>query len=152
MIILPIGAIHGVETNNLWILVDSLSKSNYPYKILFHALALKFIHTEENQRKLTTTIRTIPNYTLYCSWPRRSSCCCDGCHQCTLSLIPQRTVPEKVNHDHQSPNWWLCVIAPWASVKNDREVNNFSIHWWKLCKFKCAMCGFHLILKKLFVV
>ena len=41
MIIPPIGAIHEVEMNNLWILVEILSKSNCIPKILFHALALK---------------------------------------------------------------------------------------------------------------
>jgi hypothetical protein len=41
MIIPPIGAIHGVEMNNLRIIVDILSKSNCIPQILFHALALK---------------------------------------------------------------------------------------------------------------
>jgi hypothetical protein len=45
MIVPPIGAIHGVETNNLWILVDILSKSNYLVHTS-HALALKVIQTE----------------------------------------------------------------------------------------------------------
>ena len=38
----PINAIHGVETNNLWILVESLSKSYCLLNILSNALALKF--------------------------------------------------------------------------------------------------------------
>lgn len=33
----PIGAMFGVETNNLWILVESLFKSNRLLQILFHA-------------------------------------------------------------------------------------------------------------------
>ena len=42
MIVLPIGAIRGVEKNDLWILVESLSNSNCLLQILSHALDLKF--------------------------------------------------------------------------------------------------------------
>ena len=43
MIVPPIGAIHAVGTNNLCILVEILSESNYCLlQILSRALALKF--------------------------------------------------------------------------------------------------------------
>ena len=38
----PFGAIRGDDTNNLWILVESLSKSKCVLQILSYALALKF--------------------------------------------------------------------------------------------------------------
>jgi hypothetical protein len=52
MIVLPIGAIRGMEKNDLWVLVESLSKSNCLLQILSHALVLKFspgarVHTNK---------------------------------------------------------------------------------------------------------
>jgi hypothetical protein len=41
-IIPPVGAIRGVETNDVWILVESLCMSDCILQILSHALALKF--------------------------------------------------------------------------------------------------------------
>ena len=43
IVIPPIGKIHGVETNNFWILLESLSKSNSLLQILSHALALEYL-------------------------------------------------------------------------------------------------------------
>ena len=40
--VLPIGAICGVETSNLWSLAESLSKSNHLLQILSCDLTLKF--------------------------------------------------------------------------------------------------------------
>ena len=71
MIVLPIGAIRKVERNDLWILVESLSKSNCLLQILSHALVLKFsprarVNTNkvEPRKETTIIIASIPNYTL----------------------------------------------------------------------------------------
>lgn len=37
MILPPVGTIHGVGTNDYWILVESWSKSYYLLQILFHS-------------------------------------------------------------------------------------------------------------------
>ena len=52
---------------------SSLSVSNSDYK--------------QNGAKVTRTITTTPNYTLYRSWASKNSCGCDGCHHCTFSFL-----------------------------------------------------------------
>ena len=42
IIVLLIDAISGMQRNNLWILVESLSKIDYLLQIPSHAMALKF--------------------------------------------------------------------------------------------------------------
>ena len=66
MVVPPIGAFHGVETNYSKILVKSSPTCNCLLQILLsHALTLKFSSGATYQ--LLTTITT-PNYTLYHNW------------------------------------------------------------------------------------
>ena len=42
MIVPPIGALHGLEANNLWIVAERLSKSKCLLETLSHALAMTY--------------------------------------------------------------------------------------------------------------
>ena len=67
IVVTPIGAIHGVETNNFWILIESLFKSNCLLQILSHALALEFLSASyivTNKQNRTTSGKLQPSQPL----------------------------------------------------------------------------------------
>ena len=71
-----ISAIRRVETNNLWVLVESLYKSNCLLQTHSHGLALivlslcHIVITNKIEPKKPKNIATTPNCTLFCSWAR----------------------------------------------------------------------------------
>jgi len=123
MILPHISTIHWVGKKMSWCLMGSLSKSNCLLQITSSGTSLKFfpypptykLWTKQNQRKQTITIRTTPNYTLYCSWTIKSSCDC-GYHRMHLlwekvtidAPYPSKIEPKKLNYNHQ-PLTGACV-------------------------------------------
>ena len=119
MVVPPIGAIRGVETNYLRILVESLSMRNCLLQILLsNALTLKSSFGATYQ--LQTTITT-PNYTLYhnrattvvvvvvinASYP-------------SLSLR-NRTIWSKLQPS--TTKMVLCINAPWKTSSRRMKLN-----------------------------